>query len=70
MKIINLFNNAHNGDIFYSRMVINELIKNGFNVNYFHNNLQNLVNDIKNCNYCGRIDINKNEDFNKNTFNT
>lgn len=33
---INLYNDFHNGDIFYSRIIIEHLLKNGFEVSYNH----------------------------------
>jgi hypothetical protein len=44
-KTLNLYNCFHNGDIFYSRVLIQQLIKD-FNINYYHNLSSPLLNDI------------------------
>jgi hypothetical protein len=44
-ETINIYNYFHNGDIFYSRMIIQGLIKN-FKINYYHNLLSPLFLDI------------------------
>ena len=53
-KSIKLFNNFHNGDVFYSRMILNILEKEQFKIEYHHNNKQNLLNDLEACNYAGK----------------
>jgi hypothetical protein len=47
---INLYNFYHYGDIFYSRTIINPLVKNGFIVNFYHNLNFGILEDIENCN--------------------
>jgi len=42
---INVYNHFHNGDIFYSRMLINGLIKK-FDINFYHNLTAPLLSDI------------------------
>jgi hypothetical protein len=44
-ETINVYNHFHNGDIFYSRMLINGLIKK-FNINFYHNLTSPLLSDI------------------------
>jgi hypothetical protein len=45
MKTIKIYNHAHYGDIFYSRMLINSL-KSHYKIEYYHNNSL-VLNDIK-----------------------
>lgn len=49
MKTIKLFNFAHYGDIFISRNIIINLIKNGYNVNYEHHCNKGILEDIEGC---------------------
>ncbi len=56
-KHINLFNHYHYGDIFYSRTIINPLIKNGFTVNFYHNLNFGILEDVENCNEYSRTHI-------------
>jgi hypothetical protein len=44
-ETINVYNHFHNGDIFYSRVLINALIKN-YNINFYHNLITPLLSDI------------------------
>jgi len=44
-KTLNLYNHFHNGDIFYSRIII-QLLINDYNINYYHNLSTPLLNDI------------------------
>jgi hypothetical protein len=44
-ETINVYNHFHNGDIFYSRMLINGLIKK-FDINFYHNLTAPLLSDI------------------------
>ena len=45
-KTINLFNHYHNGDVFYSRMILQPLL-NYFDINFYHSNRIGLFEDIK-----------------------
>jgi hypothetical protein len=54
---INLYNIYHYGDIFYSRTLINLLVKNGFTVNFYHNLNFGILEDIENCNEFSRLQI-------------
>lgn len=42
---INLYNQGHNGDIFYSRMIFKPLISNGFKIKFNHNNNPKIFED-------------------------
>ena len=42
---VNLYNDFHNGDIFYSRIIIEQLLKNGFEVSYNHGMNPKILSD-------------------------
>jgi hypothetical protein len=48
-ETINLYNYFHNGDLFYSRILI-EMLKDYFNINYYHNLKPHLFYDLDNVN--------------------
>jgi hypothetical protein len=47
MKTIKIYNHAHYGDIFYSRILINALTPH-FNIEYYHSQLGLILNDLPN----------------------
>jgi hypothetical protein len=47
-KKIKLFNYYHNGDIFYSRMLVQFLLRNNYEIEYYHNLNTPLLNDYDN----------------------
>lgn len=47
-KKIKLFNYYHNGDIFYSRMLVQLLLRNNYEIEYYHNLSAPLLNDYDN----------------------
>jgi hypothetical protein len=47
-ETVNIFNYYHNGDIFYSRILINILKKKFKNINYYHSNPTPILCDIEN----------------------
>jgi len=53
--IINLYNDFHNGDIFYSRVLFQTLLNNGFKVSYNHRMNPKILDDYKEI-YAGTID--------------
>lgn len=54
---INLYNDFHNGDIFYSRIIIEQLLKNGFEVSYNHGMNPQILSDYGDI-YNGPLDPN------------
>lgn len=54
---INLYNDFHNGDIFYSRIIIEQLLKNGFEVSYNHGMNSKILSDYGDI-YNGILDPN------------
>jgi hypothetical protein len=47
MKKVKLFNNYHNGDVFYSRLVVQNLVD-IFNIEYYHSTVLSQFEDIDN----------------------
>jgi hypothetical protein len=44
---LTLYNNYHNGDVFYSRVIVRQLLKR-YNIKFHHNNAKNLFEDLLN----------------------
>ena len=73
--MIDLFSWAHNGDIFYSRMLIQQLLKNGYKIRYYYNEPPGLLDDLNNCVYAGPLipdahNPHGGDNFSENIFNT
>lgn len=71
---INLYNDFHNGDIFYSRIIIEQLLKNGYEVSYNHGMKPQILSDYGNI-YAGPLDptihpSRGSNNFEKNIINT
>lgn len=71
---INLYNDFHNRDIFYSRVIIDQLLKNGFEVSYNHNMNPKILSDYGDI-YAGPLDpaihpSGGSNNFDKNIINT
>jgi|LakMenEpi03Aug12_release.lakeMendotaPanAssembly.Ray.scaffolds.fasta_scaffold4446650_2 hypothetical protein len=43
-----LYNHYHNGDLFFSRMLLHTLIENGYSIDYFHNLNRGVFIDVPN----------------------
>lgn len=71
---INLYNDFHNGDVFYSRIIIEQLLKSGFEVSYNHQMNPKILEDYGNI-YAGPLDPNVHvsrgaNNYEKNIINT